>query len=122
MVENIFTTSLLINSAIKELPAEVIPESVNELLNENPDLNESYLCKVDSDDQLMNDFKIMTATDLHITDINYNLQIQVLSNLIDLEKPDLVILNGDSLSHSHYTNDITPQQSLVKMFEGKQQY
>lgn len=93
-------------------------------VTDDPSSNEPYLCKVDEYDQLMDDFKIMVATDLHMSEVysNYNLQIEVLSKLIDLEKPDLVILDGDNIAHKNYTTSIASQQSFVKMFENKKQY
>lgn len=81
--------------------------------------NLNYLWK-EKNGELVDDFKIMVTSDLHISEKrDPKFILDVLSKFMDREKPDLVILNGDNIWRM---TDPTNAYKLVNLFEERKQY
>ena len=69
--------------------------------------------------KLLDDFKILTLTDIHLKDSGSDFCLKILDRYIQLEKPDLVVLCGDNIFRC--TGTKYPYQ-LQDLFEKREQY
>jgi len=79
-----------------------------------------YLCKKDEQGNLLDEeFKIVTCADIHSHSENSQLSFIALSRLLEVERPDLVILIGDNVT-GHVEE--TQHQKMIQFFEERHQY
>ncbi|MCQ3907861.1 MAG: metallophosphoesterase [Mycoplasmoidaceae bacterium] len=67
----------------------------------------------------LDDFKILTVTDLHFSETANDFCLKVLDQYIQTEHPDLIVLCGDTISRSTATK--LPYE-MIDFFEERNQY
>jgi len=79
-----------------------------------------YLAKFDKDGNISNEpFKILCCTDMHMSTEEHIFGLTVLDRLIQHEKPDLVVLNGDNIVGHE---DEVLHKQIIKFFEDRKLY